>query len=596
MKKPGMSTHSIESFNESEAVVFLSSILESKHKIKTFFSANDKTPNHDGFFELVDGKQTPKKQFIVQIKKVENLTPNVQGKNKDKYVYELKTNFLYYVKAKVTESPAIYFIVDIAMKRIFWLYLSDEMLMSLNFEGYDKISYAFSNDEILCDIDLFTQKLDRIATERNAVFLQKTPQEIAEMQDAVDYINQLLDHDLSVIKENMFPQLWRFGIKCSNTSALSIGVNGNMVTPPVSSLLALYPQIKGVPDAGIREYYYDKSNLFDYIVFGKKGEALEYSKDSLHKILESFFENGLPIKYLPDIVLKELISVFIEESSPLFEDAPCSEPVTVDEIERRFVLLAQYTQHLILQPCKNKSEQQLKEGLISCYNRGERNYYNMASSCLTSGSKKSFREFCQNMPTITGTFSPELFDIMHRKYIQYFCMIGELRERSILNINPVWNYNWIELRQLPKDEFGKAIDYIFSYWFSELPSLYEQTYSKLFDHSKFHFNGRYVYRNSCSRHGQELASIISVVHHYFASTFEIYNDNEIASDFTPELEKKGLLNIHSGYLFDEFLDGKTLFFDAISCLLYQGICAKLEFKPQPLHLRSNRFNHGLILF
>ena len=87
MSKPGMSKHDITSFNESEAITLLSNTLETNHTIKTFFSENDKTPNHDGFFELVDKEQVPKKQFIVQIKKVENLKPNTQGKNKGKYVY-----------------------------------------------------------------------------------------------------------------------------------------------------------------------------------------------------------------------------------------------------------------------------------------------------------------------------------------------------------------------------------------------------------------------------------------------------------------------------------------------------------------------------
>ena len=53
MSKPGMSIHSIESFNESEEINLLSSVLEAKHTIKTFFSANDRTPNHDGFFDPI---------------------------------------------------------------------------------------------------------------------------------------------------------------------------------------------------------------------------------------------------------------------------------------------------------------------------------------------------------------------------------------------------------------------------------------------------------------------------------------------------------------------------------------------------------------
>ena len=173
MSKPGMSIHSIESFNESEEINLLSSVLEAKHTIKTLFSANDRTPNHDGFFELVSSDLSPKKQFIVQIKKVEDLKPNTIGPNKGKYSYELKTNFLYYVKEKVTESPAIYFVVDIITRRIFWLYLSDSILMNLDFEGHEKITYAFGEDNILTDIDSFTKEINAIAVERNRFFLKK---------------------------------------------------------------------------------------------------------------------------------------------------------------------------------------------------------------------------------------------------------------------------------------------------------------------------------------------------------------------------------------------------------------------------------------
>ena len=116
MSKPGMSIHSEASFNESAAVAILKSTLESKHTIKTYFGENDRTPNHDGFFELTGPNQPPKKQFIVQIKKTENLRPESSGKHVGKYVYQLDTSFLYYVKEKVTENPAIYFVVDIASK------------------------------------------------------------------------------------------------------------------------------------------------------------------------------------------------------------------------------------------------------------------------------------------------------------------------------------------------------------------------------------------------------------------------------------------------------------------------------------------------
>ena len=53
MSNPGISKHDISSFNESDAINLLSNTLESNHTIKTFFSENDRTPNHDGFFDPI---------------------------------------------------------------------------------------------------------------------------------------------------------------------------------------------------------------------------------------------------------------------------------------------------------------------------------------------------------------------------------------------------------------------------------------------------------------------------------------------------------------------------------------------------------------
>lgn len=215
----GMSTHPISSFNESSSTRLLSEILEYKRTIKTFFKENDRTPNYDGSFELVDKEFLPKKQFIVQIKKVEDLEKSTSGKNKGKYVYQLETPFLFYVKAKVTESPAIYFVVDICTSNIFWVYLSDEFLMNLNFENNKsgKIAYAFSEENKLLDIDAFTQEITGIAQKGNELFLNKMPEEIEKLQDAVDYLNYHINADFQVIKKHMFPNLWRFGIRCSHT-------------------------------------------------------------------------------------------------------------------------------------------------------------------------------------------------------------------------------------------------------------------------------------------------------------------------------------------------------------------------------------------
>ena len=598
MSKPGMSIHSIESFNESEEINLLSSVLEAKHTIKTFFSANDKTPNYDGFFELVSTDLSPRKQFIVQIKKVEDLEPNIIGQDKGKYVYQLKTNFLYYVKEKVTESPAIYFVVDIVTKRIFWLYLSDSALMGLNFEGHEKISYAFGDENILSDIDVFTANLNEIATERNRIFLKKTPEEIGELQEAVDYINGLLEHDFIFIKKTMFPNLWRFGIKCSNTPGVSIEVNGNKYTPELSSIIALYPQIKGIPDTGVREYYHEATDLFNQIDLGGKSRPVEYSKDSLHKIIKNFFEGRVPLSCLPDIALEELAASFVDESNRLFKIECLDSTIRVDEAERRFCYLANYINFLLTSDTVlSNSEKQIKEIILRNYLGGERNFSRLASHISISGGRESFQEFCAVNPTLSPVFNPKMFEIMDRDYIQVYCVFQELKTRSITEFTPVWTYSNFPLRMLSVEEFDKEVNTIIDRWFEKLPQLYRQTYDKLFDTNKYLFKGKYIYHcEGKARESGQLAYVSSTVHVSPDSTFQILRDDSIGTEFNDEIKSKGIERIIRGLLFDEFLTGKTLYYDAICCLLYEGVCRELGFKPENLSVKRSSFMRGLLLF
>lgn len=595
MRKPGMSIHSEASFNESEAVGILKSTLESKHTIKTYFGENDRTPNHDGFFELTGPNQPPKKQFIVQIKKTENLRPESDGIHVGKYVYQLDTTFLYYVKEKVTENPAIYFVVDIASKQVFWIYLSDEKLMQLDFEGKCTIAYPFCENEIIRDMHHFTKQLEVITAQRNKMFLNKTAAQIAEMQDAADYINRALDYELPFVKEALFPRLWRFGIKCTNTSDLFIEVQGRKYTPPVSSLMALYPQIKGVKDTGLQEYSFDATNVLNQIEIGQEGKPLDYCKQALQKILQSFFEGRIPVHYLPDIALKELISAFQEESNPLFDGDPAN-TININAMERRYCYLANYAMHLMYHDATTTSEKQIKQYLAR-HLSSEKNHISLASMVLTNCGKESFREYCLGKKDQQNIFNPFIFSMITYDYIQYFFAIQELKRRSIIEFEPIWNYDLMSLRMLPIDEYNAEVNAILDHWLGELPAVYEETYSKMIHNDKYRFNGKYVYSNVGERQAGMLAYVSSIVHYYKSPILTISKDNNITNVFTEKEQAAGLKGISSGRLFNEFLDNKTLFYDGISCLLYNGVCKGFNFESKPLHVHNDRFMRtGLSLF
>ena len=593
MSNPGMSKHDIAAFNETDSVTMLTRALEANHTIKTFFGANDKTPNHDGFFELVDEEQTPKKQFIVQIKKAENLTPNIQGENKGKYVYSLKTNFLYYVKEKVTESPAIYFVVDIIAKRIFWIYLSDELLMNLDFEGHETISYPFGNEDILDDLDQFTAALNRISAKRNALFCHKSREEIIELQDALDYINRLFDYDFCNIKKSLFPNLWRFGIKASDTP-ISIGVNGKVGNPVDSSVLALYPQMKGTLDSGIQEYSHEKSNLFNHISLGGKIKPMKYAKEAVHKALIRFFEQGIPAVYLPDIVLQEKIWPFIEKTKKFFPESDKANTITAEELELRFHLILHYIDKALSSEYLTESELHFKATLINQFLH-TKNSINI-SSILSYGGKDSFIEFCQTKKESPFSLHKFILDIIDRDSLETLLLIEEIKKRNIQKINRIWKYEWYTLRQMEKDQFLSCINKITLEWLTNLPVLYNETYEKLIETPKYKYNNRIIYRNCCSNRITRINRFLTIIHKYNNEPFSIQCDESISQEYTKEAKENGLSNIISGIQLDDFIDNKMLYYESLNCLMYSGICEKLEFKPKDLHIGSNTFTRGLSLF
>ena len=582
MSKAGMAKHSASSFNEKSAIRMLSNFLEQKHTIATFFKENDRTPNYDGTFELVGEDDTPTKQFIVQIKKVENLMPNVKGCNKDRYMYMLDTSFLYYVKEKVTESPAIYFVVDVAMNNIFWLYLSDELLMSLDFEGKERVSYPFEETDIVSDIDAFVQTLNQIAAKRNAFLLQKTPEQIVEMQDALDYINRLMENDFTKIKEAIFPNLWRFGIKYTPGETMSITAHGKTITSESTAMFALYPQIKGKADTGLKEYTGNTTNYFNFFDMFGKTTPMEYTRDSLHKIIKSYFENEIPAAQLPNIMLFERIESFVCRLQRFYDFKKDGGKILVADLYHTSVLLIRYIQHIILDSEVEETEVNIKSEITNRFNRGDRNFFDI----FHCGSKviESFKLFCEKYEHVEKIgFIPELmFNVIPKYQIEAFVDVAELDNRKVEYFEPVWNYSYFDLTKLNADDFIEKINEICEKWFSELPTIYYNFYDTLFEKNKYRYNRKFEYCNKYASNDYRGPKLSSVVREYESNSFSVIYNPDCSDSFSDEDKENGLLSIHNGLLIERFLRRKRLFYDAVRCLLYQGICRELEYETRGL--------------
>lgn len=464
--------------------------------------------------------------------------------------------------------------------------------MNLDFEGHEEISYPFGNENILDDIDQFTSVLNQIAAKRNALFCHKSREEIIELQDALDYINHLFDYDFCNIKKSVFPNLWRFGIKASVTP-ISIGVNGKVGNPVNSSVLALYPQMKGTVDTGIQEYSHDRTNFFNHISLGGKIEPIKYAKEAVHKALISFFEQGIPAAYLPDIVLQEKIWPFIERINKFFPKND-TKVMTVEEIESRYQYILMYIDRILTSKDLSNKELEFKSTLINQFLH-TRHSINV-SSILGYGGSESFREFYKRekgRPFSVHTLIPATLD---RDSIEILGIIEELKVRCIKEISIVWEYDLYRLRTLEKEHFLICLDEITSKWLSNLPDLYNETYERLIDTSNYKLHNKIQYQNYYSDFGFGMNRFSTLIHKYDSSSFSIQKVDNLSKVFNEELKQKGLSLIISGISLDNFIDNKLLYFESLSCLIYKGICEKLEFKPKDLHIGSNTFTRGLSLF
>ena len=90
--------YSTSVFIESEGNLILKKALSFSKRLSCFFSENDKTPNTDGFFELIDDQGVPIKRFNVQIKSTSDL---IKGK------FSLDTKILNFVFSKVRNESLI---------------------------------------------------------------------------------------------------------------------------------------------------------------------------------------------------------------------------------------------------------------------------------------------------------------------------------------------------------------------------------------------------------------------------------------------------------------------------------------------------------
>lgn len=572
-----MAKHSKTAYDESEAIRDLSSFLENGHKIKTFFSENDRTPNHDGFFELCNNvEDEPKKQFIVQIKKVENLKPEIVGKNKGKYKYSLKTNFLNCVKNRAFENPAIYFVVDIKTKNIFWIYLSDEKLINMKIDNKKNITYYFNQDEICTNINDFTNILDEIVNKRNEVFFIEKTEVIAEVQKAVDTLNNLLNWDLNFIKKLMFGDIWRFGISYSNPTTSSLTINNETFTNEAVGF-SLYIHELGQKDYGYKKtkMLIDFENMFKFVDMTEAPTPEKYVKDVISQILQQFFNSHLIIEILPEIIITEILRTFIIK----FEEL-CKIKVnaTISEIETTFKLSLMYVDKILSDKNESEQEKSLKNKLleeISYINNTPYTSYriDLLEEIYNCGCRDFFDSFCKKMSETDIKSYPDcnILDYLSVEYSEYYSAIKRAKELKMEVIDMTKQYKKVSFDcASQKDKYNKVRQFC-KKWFKDLVNIYIQVYNDIFKDKKYFVCGHFEYEIRKPAIKDVAWKFIK----YQSNSFDV-KEYKSDIDINQIVIDGNVIGKYSGCNLKDFVQDKTPLYHSIKCLLYQGISRELQ--------------------
>lgn len=214
--KRHIKTHTQRSDEDRSAVSVLQSFLRSNGKLNCSFASDDKWPNHDGTFEFVpdpDISRVPQQTFYVQIKGTSSNYSEKDGIVK----YSLRDlAFPAFMCDKVSFDPGILFVVlnpkDKGNERIFWKYMSEGFLNSIDFNKNSTTIAFYPEEEILYSdesVYKFCDKIKEIVErhsfisnlERNSYteaevknIIQVCDEEITESIDKLDILNKNRDN------------------------------------------------------------------------------------------------------------------------------------------------------------------------------------------------------------------------------------------------------------------------------------------------------------------------------------------------------------------------------------------------------------------
>ena len=215
--------------SEEKSVLFVKNLLIG-NGAAVRIGTNEKTPNIDGYIEVLDNRKEMKGRITVQVKTVDR-------EDEGKYKYPCPTSLFAY--ADITSEVVVLLAVDHSNNTVLWKHISRELIednrdkeqqktITLHFAETERLSQA-NIEETLNQWKLLSQ--NSVNTLVNAPLISKENEELRELlinsqnpqfnlaledickiQLFSDTINNLYDKDLLFFKKHIFHDCWKTGI------------------------------------------------------------------------------------------------------------------------------------------------------------------------------------------------------------------------------------------------------------------------------------------------------------------------------------------------------------------------------------------------
>lgn len=495
------------SFYDSNGVAYLTRFLQQEHGIKGIIQSDDKIPNLDGIIQLLEWnsnkKGIPKQIFHVQVK-----TMNHEYKNTNKvhhrsqYKYPVDTKVFNVVKENITFDPVLLFLVDEKEEKVFWFYVSIEFVMSLNLNDEKKKNIYFDNSDLVSNLKEFYSQLVNIHEEKlrmnkdidkNIITtnLVRNKEIYAMLQEEWSYLDSLLKHDLKIVTDYMYPNTWKFGIAFQEGDEFdSIGI---------------YQIKKGINDVLVKEFSTNKEECFTVSHYKKdKISVRRVLNEQVSMLIDKFFKKArIPAKYLPDIVLEEIVFQFLDIMSKAY-----------GEVEDKDLILTYYKRQESVQEVRklwnalvlfavNQNEKLIERYANQKNVRVEIDPLGILLSCNVTNKKTAVQKFAECLCDIEERTNDLPYPLVYSQkhdYELYADAIHELEVRKIKQITRPWEpkkynqmfeqYEKLNLKGFDRIETGYLIEDIYSNHdklLRELPKAYKYMNKKVWNEmAKYH--------------------------------------------------------------------------------------------------------------